>query len=409
MLKNPSRRFISLLTLLSTLYTLWLLAFWPGVLGQDSLAIILEVETNRTAQAGKPAFWHLYNLWLYEPWRLVEIPIIVQMCVSVVVCARILSWMLGQRLYKSFWYCLFFVALAPSALYYSIALYSDGIYAMVMIGVLFEVWLCYSTRRIDLRAFGMLALTIPFALFARPNGLINAAALIALFFVLPRLHQWRLLAAALPWCVVALFASAQYKYHTPIGSIFPLALYETVGFMEHRPMGLWEYDKPRISIKSVEALTSNGKSLDYILKFYDHYYWDPLIFGDDGPALLYLSKEAKGTIIKEFFKYNLWHNFPALIASRFNIFTYASLANGGLPPPEASQYILSQTKSESSILFREPFPHKALMPWYNFSLEYRALFWTPWLGLFLVPATIRRAWRLKDRGSLIVCSIFLAN
>ncbi|WP_338499616.1 hypothetical protein [Delftia tsuruhatensis] len=407
MLRSPQRRFLLLLTFLGIAYALWLLAFWPGVLGQDSLAIMLEVETDRVAQAGKPAFWYLYNLWLYGPWRLVEAPIIVQMCVSTIVSARILSWMLGQRLYKSFWYCLFFVTLAPSVLYYSIALYSDGIYAMAMMGMLFEIWLCYRARRIDAVACGMLALTIPFALFARPNGFINTIGLVALFFVLPRLHRWKLLAVTLPWCAIALFANTQYKYHTPIGSVFPLALYETVGFMEHRPMGLWEYDKPRISDKSVEALTSTGKSLAHILKFHDHYYWDPLIFSDEGPALLHLPKQAKKTIVKEFFKYNLWHNFPAFMASRVNIFTYAALANGGLPPPEAAQYILSQTKSESSILFRELLPHQILMPWYNFALEYRAIFWAPWLGLFLILATTAKAWRLRDRSGLVVCSVFV--
>lgn len=406
MLASPQRRFIFLLAFLSTIYILWLLAFWPGVLGQDSLAIMLEVETDRVAQAGKPAFWYLYNLLLYGPWRLVEVPILIQICVSTIVSARILSWMLGEHLYKSFWYCLFFVALAPSVLYYSIALYSDGIYAMAMMGMLFEIWRCHRARRIDAIACWMLAFTIPFALFARPNGFINAIALVALFFALPRLHRWRLLAVTLPWCAIAIFANSQYKYHTPIGSVFPLALYETVGFMEHRPMGLWEYNKPRISTKSVEALTSTGKSLDHIIKFHDHYYWDPLIFSDAGPALLHLPKQAKKTIVKEFFKYNLWHNFPAFMASRVNIFLYASLANGGLPPPEAGQYILSQTKTESSVFFRELLPHRVLMPWYNFALEYRAIFWAPWLGVFLIIATTAKAWRRRDRSSLIVCSIF---
>ncbi|WP_431777569.1 acyltransferase family protein [Ottowia caeni] len=327
-LENGSYRFAFLLLLLGACYITWLIACWPGVLGQDSLATMLEVETNREAQAGKPAFWYLYNLLLYGPWRLVEVPILVQSLISVIVSARILSWMLEQRHFKSFWYCLFFVALAPSVLYYSAALYSDGIYTMSMMGMLFEVWICYRARRINSVSAIMLAITLPFALFARPNGLINAVALIALFFALPKLDRWKLVGMALPWLLVALYANSQFKHRAPIGSIFPLALYETVGFMEHRPMGLWEHNKPRISPKSVEALTSNGKTLEHISKFYDHYYWDPLIFNPAGPALLYLSKEAKTTIIREFFKYNLWHNFPAFAASRVNIFLYSALANG---------------------------------------------------------------------------------
>ncbi len=407
MRQHPHRPFIFLLLFLGVAYLLWLFAFWPGVLGQDSLAIILEVESDRHFQAGKPAFWYLYNLLLYGPWRLVELPILIQVFVCVVVNARILSWMRGQSLYKSFWYCLFFVTLAPSVLYYSIALYSDGIYTMAMMGMLFEVWLCYRARRVNAASLWMLALTVPFGLFARPNGFINAVALAALLFALPRLHRWRLVAVVLPWCLLAVFANSQYKYRYPIGSVFPLALYETVGFMEHRPMGLWEYDQPRISHESAEALTSTGKTLEHISESYDHYYWDPLIFSEKGPRLLELSKQAKKTIVKEFFKYNLWHNFPAFAASRVNIFLYSALANGGLPPPESSHYILSQTKSESAIRFRDAWPHKVLMPWYDFALRYRAIFWAPWVGLFLTIAATARAWRLRDRASLAVCSVFV--
>ncbi|WP_051236153.1 acyltransferase family protein [Ottowia thiooxydans] len=407
LLQRSSYRFALLFLLLGAFYIAWMIACWPGVLGQDSLAIMLEVETDRERQAGKPAFWYLYNLLLYGPWRLVEIPILVQTFVSVTVCARILNWMLGHRLYKSFWYCLFFVGLAPSVLFYSSALYSDGIYAMAMMGMLFEIWICYRTRRINLVSGCMLALTVPFALFARPNGFINAIALIALFFALPRLHRWKLLAVVLPWCIVAIFANSQYKYRTPIGSVFPLALYETVGFLEHRPMGLWEYNEPRISKKSAEALTSTGKSLEHISKFYDHYYWDPLIFFPEGPALLFLSKDAKKTIIQEFFKYNLWHNLPAFSASRVNIFLYSALASGGIPGPQSADYILSQTKSKSEQRYRDTRLHKTLMRWYDFTLKNRAIFWAPWLGLFLIVAATARAWRQRDRSSLVVCSVFV--
>lgn len=406
-LDNASYRFVFLLLLLGACYITWLMACWPGVLGQDSLATMLEVETNREAQAGKPPFWYLYNLLLYGPWRLVEVPILVQSLISVIVCARILSWMLGQKHFKSFWYCLLFVALAPSVLYYSAALYSDGIYTMSMMGMLFEVWICYRKRRVDAVSAIMLGITLPFALFARPNGLINSVALIALIAALPKFQRWKIIGIALPWLLIALYANSQFKPRAPIGTIFPLALYETVGFMEHRPMGLWEHNKPRISVKSAEALTSTGKTLEQISKFYDHYYWDPLIFNPAGPALLYLPNEAKSTIIREFFRYNLWHNFPAFAASRVNIFFYSALANGGIPGPESAQYILSQTKSLSKEKFRQSWPHEKLMPWYNFTFEHRALFWAPWLGLFLIAAASARAWRMRDRSGLVVCSVFV--
>ena len=65
---NRHIKFAVLFTALAGLYFLWLVACWPGVLGQDSLAIMLEVETQREFQAGKPAFWYLYTLYLYGTW-----------------------------------------------------------------------------------------------------------------------------------------------------------------------------------------------------------------------------------------------------------------------------------------------------------------------------------------------------
>lgn len=391
---------------LALIYSLWLVACWPGILGQDSLAIILEVESNRDFQSNKPPLWYLFNLALYGPWRLVEIPIACQMLICTLVCTRILSWMWTNRLYKSFFYGLLGVALAPSVLYYASSLYSDGIYAIALAGMLFEVWRCWRQRRLDMTACWMLTITVPFALFSRPNGILNVIAILALAIALPRGHRWRLAAVVLPWCVLAAFAHFEFKQRNPIGSVFPLALYETVGFLEHRPMGLWERGEPRVTAATVDALTSSGNSLEKILQFHDHYYWDPLIFFPQGPALLGLSKDAKNTILREFFTYNLWHNFPAFAASRINIFLYSSLADGGFAGSTNAEHILPQTHSNSEIRFRHGVIHRWQVDWLDFTFKYRAILWTPWVGLILMMLAGARTWRYRDRPGMVVCAIF---
>lgn len=406
---SPARsrlRFITLMGVLCTSYTLWLIACWPGVLGQDSLAVMKEVETHREFQAGKPAFWYLYVLVFYSPGRLVEVPIIFQLLLCALVCSRILVWMLNQGMRKSFWYSLLGVALAPSVVYYTSSLYSDGIYAIATAGMLFEVWRCYRERKLDPAAFGMLVVTVPFALFSRPNGLINAVALIALAVALPNKGRWKLALAVIPWCALALFAHSQFKYRAHIGSVFPLALYETVGFLEHRPMGLWERNEPRVTQETIEALTASEKSIEHINRFYDHYYWDPLIFFTEGPRLLELPPDAKKTIVREFFTYNLWHNFPAFAASRINIFFYSALANGGIPGPSNAENILPQTESKSKVLFRNGKTHQILISWFDFTIKHRALFWTPWVGLVLIVLCCARTWHRRDRAGLVVCAVF---
>lgn len=406
---NSYQRFFILLITLGAFYAAWLVACWPGVLGQDSLAIILEVETNREFQAGKPAFWYLYNKWLYASWRLVEIPIAFQLLLCALVCARILEWMLQQRLWKSFIYCFFFVALAPSVVYYAGSLYSDGIYAIALAGMLFEVWRCSSQRRLDWTACWMLFLTIPFALFSRPNGILNIAGLFYLFWMLQRRDRLILAVIALPWFFLAGYAQVAYKYRAPIGSVFPLALYETVGFLEKRPMGLWEHNELRVTQKTVDALTSTGKSIDHISDYYDHYYWDPLIFFGNGPALLDLRKKEKKTIVKEFFKYNLWHNFPAFSASRTNIFLYSAFANGGIPGPTNAKNILPQTKSASVFDLHHLPTDSWLLKWFEFSMQYRVLYWTPWLGIFLIISCFTQNMKCCKPASLMISGIYMAQ
>ena len=403
---NRHIKFAVLFTALAGLYFLWLVACWPGVLGQDSLAIMLEVETQREFQAGKPAFWYLYTLYLYGPWRLVEIPIIFQLLVCSLVCARILSWMLERKLWKSFAYCLFFVALAPSVVYYSSSLYSDGIYAIALTGLLFEVWRCSHNRRLDGMACIILTITLPFAIFSRPNGILNVIALLYLAWILPK--KWRLLIAliALPWCLLALYGHVSYKYRAPIGSVLPLALYETVGFLEKRPMGLWERNEPRVTERTIEALTSSGKSLEHISNFYDHYYWDPLIFFSQGPTLLDLSKTAKKTIIHEFITYNLWHNFPSFAASRVNIFLYSAFADGGIPGPLNAKNIIPQTQAASIFKAYSLPTDSILQDWFEFSVKYRVILWTPWLGLVLIVVCCARTIQHRQAHGAVVASIY---
>ncbi|WP_298207627.1 acyltransferase [Acidovorax sp.] len=398
--------FAIVLGFIGVVYAAWLVASWPGILGQDSLAIMLEVDTDRVHQANKPAFWYLYALLTYGATGRVEVPIALQMLICAAVCARILAWMLTHRMWKSFAYCLIFVALAPSVVYYSSSFYSDGIYAISLSGMMFEVWRSIRNRSVDLPSLLIFFVTIPFAIFGRPNGVLNLIPLAALAWMLSKPYRVRMGLVIVPWLVIGFGSQFIYKYENPIGSVFPLALYETVGFLEHRPMGLWEHNQPRVTTKTVDALTSTGQSLDKIREFHDHYYWDPLIFFPAGPALLSLSDKSKRTIIKEFFKYNLWHNFPAFMASRVNIFLYAAMANGGIPGPPATSQILPLTKSISSVQPLKFSLRKHLHAWYDFSIQHRAIMWAPWGGLVLLMMALRRSMKQRDKVVTLIAGTY---
>ncbi|MPM72695.1 hypothetical protein SDC9_119671 [bioreactor metagenome] len=286
-------------------------------------------------------------------------------------------------------------------------MYSDGIYAIALSGMLFEIWLCMRRKSIDRASALILILTVPFAIFARPNGIINLLPLAVLAWVLSGPQRARLALIVIPWCIVGFGSQLAFKYERGIGTIYPLALYETVGFLENRPMGLWEFNEPRVTPKTVDALTSHGESLEKIRKFYDHYYWDPLIFFPQGPALGALDGKAKRTIVKEFFKYNLWHNFPAFAASRVNIFLYSALARAAVPGPLNAPQIIPQTKSRSHVGSINWPTDDYLIDLFHWTMKYRAILWAPWLGLILIAIGARRCLVQRDWAVRAIACIYV--
>ena len=77
--------FLGVLSILVLVYAIWLITFWPGVLGEDSLAILLEVQTRGEFQSGKPAFWYFFVKTFFMPGALIEGPIGFQLLLSAII------------------------------------------------------------------------------------------------------------------------------------------------------------------------------------------------------------------------------------------------------------------------------------------------------------------------------------
>ena len=88
--------------LLASIYGLWLAALWPGLLGEDSLAVMLEVDRQVQWSSGKPAVWVYFVRAFYGSTGLVEIPIGVQLLVTAFVFARVLAWCRQARVITSY-------------------------------------------------------------------------------------------------------------------------------------------------------------------------------------------------------------------------------------------------------------------------------------------------------------------
>jgi hypothetical protein len=385
---------------IAMVYGVWLLAFWPGFLGEDSLAVLLEIESNGTFHSGKPVFWYYFVKILSGPSELVEIPIAVQMMISAAIFSRILAWCLLQKMPKIFFFGLLFICFTPNMIFYAGLLYADGIYSVCVLGLLFEFWLISQRRRITHASLAVLIVAFPFAVFARANGLVFLLALIPLLLMVNKTDRWILVGLAAAWCSVVTVETHLHKPRTH-SVLFPIALFETVNFLRPHPMNLWR-ESPRVSEAASEIITRR-KPLENILADYDPDYWDTLVYKPGGPDFFRLDRKERKKIVSEFFRYNLWRNIPAFLGSRVNVFMVSALAGGGFPSLDSAKYYISRTKSKSQArAFGYVTVESILTDIYNFYFAFRWLLWTPLFGIVMTIWLAYRGWNRKLIPMLIV-------
>jgi hypothetical protein len=143
--------------------------------------------------------------------------------------------------------------------------------------------------------------------------------------------------------------------------------------------------------------------LENWISHYDPDYWDPLNFSANGPLAMAMPKHDHDVLVREFFRYNLWHNIPKFMGSRINIFLVAALAQGGFPGLDYSEHILIQVKSQSIYRkFHLDNAEQLLKKIHEYDYKYRWLLWTPFLGLGLMIWVLRIGIRERDAALLLV-------
>ncbi|CAN7577623.1 hypothetical protein LJR129_004197 [Acidovorax sp. LjRoot129] len=405
-------RFLVLLLLLVGVYGAWLATFWPGVLGEDSVAVLLEVQNPEAFRSGKTVVWYYFVKLLYGTTARVEAPVIASLLICAALLARMLAWYWEHRLYKVFWFALFAIALAPHMIYFMGSLYPDGLFAVASAAMLFEVWLCVKRRTASTASLSVLALALPFAVFVRPNGLILLVPVaLGAFWMEGRGRVWWV-AITVCWCAIVSIGNQLHRTTTQ-ETQFPLAAFETAGFLQKRAMNElwklyphmndpWVLAAPKVSQPSIEAL-SRQHSLEKIQQYRDPVYWDMLVFHPEGPQVGGLSTEDKRIVVREFWTYNLWHNLPDFVASRVNVFLSAALAQGGFPSLSYASNVLPRVSSESTYrIFQleeaEHWSHKI----HAKSYRWRWVLWTPWLGFALLLWAAGRCIRCIDVPVLLI-------
>lgn len=415
---HDAKPFLGFLGLTAAIYAFWLATFWPGILGQDSLAILLEV-LNPAHQSGKPSFWYWFVRLTYQGHEHVEIPIAVMLGLGALIQARILGWCWTQGLKKTALFLFIFVTLTPHFVFFIGSLYPDGIYSIAIAGLLFECWLIARNRHCGWASLVIVALTLPFAAFARSNGIIFIVPVLLLAAVMWQ-HQRKqglwLGLIVLVWCIAVGLGNRIHPSQGH-GVMYPLAIFETVNFLQPRHANI-QTVTPRISPRTIETL-EKYYPIDVYLKHYDPDYWDTLVFMDGGPNVVLLSKADKKIITREFLRYNLWRNVPKFAGSRINVFLTSCFGQGGIPHHTYAQHVLPAVKSQST--YRRFGLDKAdalLYKLYDASYMSRWLFWTPFLGLSLLAWALvigskKRSWpmllvavpMLVQLGGIVLFSI----
>ena len=407
-----SAKFLLLLALLTSAYGVWLLTFWPGVLGEDSVAILLEVQNPEAFRSGKTVVWYYFVKLLYGTTGHVEAPIAAALALCAVMFARMLAWYWGQGLYKTLWFALLAIAMAPHMIYFMGTLYPDGLFAVATAALLFEVWLCVQSRSASAASLLMMAIALPFAAFARPNGLVFLAPLVLASLWLDARGRLGVLLITAAWSAVV-FGCNQLHKSTTQETQFPLAAFETAGFLQKRAMNElwalyphmndpWVLQKPKVSTATIEALSHRGP-LEKIQQYRDPAYWDMLVFHPNGPQLGALSDADKQTVVKEFWTYNLWQNLPDFIGSRVNVFFAAALAQGGFPALSYSTNVLPRIASSSEY---RAWGWSTLEHWlqriHAKSYAWRWVLWTPWVGFALLFWAMAWGAQHRDKAMLLI-------
>jgi len=399
--RQQCRAFFAFWALLALLYIGWLLVFWPGVLGEDSAAISMEVEQPDAFRSGKSVLWYWFVRLSYGTTRRVEVAVAVQMLLCALFFARMLAWYwTGQRRR----WCIFLLlslCATPHMLFFASALYPDALFAAAACALLFELWLlCSPARAHGWLDWAVLALAFPLAVFLRSNGLVFWLPVLGAVVLLRGNSRWLLCAVALLWSL-AVWGGGKLHRSGEQSATFPMVLLETAKLLQPR-IHTDRWGMTQLSTRTLQILDDFAPR-QQIVDYTDPLYWDMLVHHPDGPRFARMPEKQRRALVREFFRYNLWRNLPEVLASRLHLFMAASFAQGSLPSLNYASQVLPRLQTKSKL--RKYALHRSeqvLDAVYHASHAARWLLWTPWLGFAMLTLVCMRAWRSKNRPALLV-------
>lgn len=396
------KSFFLIFSLISLVYGIWLYSNWPGNLGNDSMAALMEA-TDKTGQisSGKTAVWIGFIKLILALNNNIGAITTTQMLISAFVFSRIIHYIYRNHGILRSAIIFTFFAVTPHILNFSGTIYPDGLFSVCGVGLVFEIWICLKRSKVTRFSAFFIFLCLPFAIFARSNGAILLIPYIYLLFNIERRSRLIIASIGIFWTLTSIFLSL-HQNGKPQEAIYPLVIFETANFVQPHPFsvafGLPAYD---VSGPTVEVLEKYG-GIQKFNEWYDRDYWDSLVHQPDSPNVLAISLDDQQILIKEFLSYNLWHNIPAFLSSRVNVFIVSAFAEGHFPTAETKSYVLNNFKNNYSELSPSLFFTKWTTTFNSISWKYRFLLWSPFFGIAMLAAATVMSWKRMKIDYLVI-------
>lgn len=388
---STARVYLCIGLFLSTVYLCWYTGVWPGPMGQDGYSLIANINQGAPKYTGKDAAWLLYALATYGTTQRIEVLILPLLLLHVAIFTRMTGWLYVRKFQKTAIGLIFAVGCTPHVLNYATSLYPDSIFSLAFIALLFELWIILNKEKIKFSNAVALFFLMPAAIFFKSNGIILLLPISYALWKLKNSSRWILLGIVFFWTLTIQIGNRTTDLGKGHGALQPLILFETVNFMQSRPMALWE-NRHMVTDKTKEIIYRYISQSDIDL-LYDRDYWDTLWHqNQDRVKFRQMSREDSKNLRNEFFKYNLWRNLPAFLSSRVNIFFASALAQGGMVGPDNAKHGLRNVDTLSTFSPLGIEQHTELInKIYDRSYSLRFLLWSPFFGIFLLFYSLRKA------------------
>ena len=395
--------------LLLLLHFAWYLGVWPGPMGQDGYSLIANINQGSPRYTGKEAAWLLYALLTYGTTHRVEALVIPSIFLHVLIFTRIISWTYAQGHRKSATFGLIFIALTPHVLNFETSLYPDSIFSLAFIGILFEIWISLKNRKLNAYSAISIITLLPIAAFFKGNGILIIIPTLYLASRLKGGQRWIVLITIIFWITVVQVGGKFLQLGKGHGALKPLILFETINFMQSRPMNLWE-NRHMVTDKT-KTVIHQYISQENIDSLFDRDYWDTLWHQNhEQVKFRHMTKTDSRILKREFFKYNLWRNIPAFTSSRVNIFLASCFAQGGMVSPNDAQRGLQSVDTRSTFnVFNLKYLPQITNNLFERSYSLRFLLWSPLFGIYLIFRCTALAISQKNLDSLIITSTLISE